>query len=260
MTAPHPSASIEALRRNIRTVFGADVVIGGIGDAAHAQTVSGHNPDDTPGVRAELSDADSDPEWRALDPMLGPSFSRDDADRLVDALVNRGESRRRLYYVIWSGLIWHRDNGWVPRPYDGDDPHSSHPHISGWAGNDSDGSDWSAVLALGGSMSLETDLNAYVKEYDGGDATSEPQRVVRQAWRLMVTGSTHPLGLAADVADVKAQVNALGGIVGGLAQAVADNTARLAELAAKLDELAAGQLADHTHVINTPTSGPVVDA
>src|ERR1051326_5441753 len=40
---------------------------GTIGDPAHQAEVSGHNPDDTPGVRAERSDADSKPEVRAAD-------------------------------------------------------------------------------------------------------------------------------------------------------------------------------------------------
>lgn len=118
------------------------VVIYGIGDAAHKRSSSGHNEDDTPGSKAEDQDADSKPEHRALDVMIGPKFSTADAWNLVAALVTIPENRRRLLYVIFMRTIWSRKNGWEADDYTGSDPHTNHPHISGEADDDENRSPW----------------------------------------------------------------------------------------------------------------------
>ncbi len=118
------------------------VVIYGIGDAAHKKSPSGHNEDDTPGSKPEQEDADNIREHRAIDVMLGPKFSRDQAWDLVDALVTRPENQRRLYYVIFDGYQWRRNGGWK-REVRTKDPHRDHPHISGQAADDDNTADWS---------------------------------------------------------------------------------------------------------------------
>jgi hypothetical protein len=145
MAAPHRSLSMDMLRRNSLTIW-PGMTIFWIGDPAHMTGVSGHNPDDTPGVRAELTDADSDPEVRSLDFMIGPVFTTEQGWRLVNALVN-GVDRNRLYYVIYRSTIWSRSTGFKARPYSGFN-HNDHVHVSGWAADDENGSDWSSVLAL----------------------------------------------------------------------------------------------------------------
>lgn len=144
MRARNMQALTDAIKRRY-----PGVVIYGIGDKAHKKRVSGHNEDDTPGVRAELQDSDSVPEHRAIDVMLGPHFSKSDGDALVSALVSSAEARNRLYYVIFYRYIWSRSHGWERRPYDGDNPHTDHVHISGWAADDENGSDWPMVGAPG---------------------------------------------------------------------------------------------------------------
>lgn len=144
MIAPHRSASIDALYRDALTVW-PGMTIFWIGDLAHQGEVSGHNPDDTPRVQAEQVDADSDPEVRALDFMIGPKFSASAAEFLVDALIH-GVDRRRLYYVIYDRTIYRRANGFKPETYGGGDPHTNHVHVSGWAGDDANGADWSSIL------------------------------------------------------------------------------------------------------------------
>lgn len=119
-----------------------------IGDLAHQGTVSGHNPDDYPSVRAELEDSDLIPEVRALDFMIGPKFTTDDGLRLVNALV-RGVDRQRLYYVIYRSTIWRRATNFQAQAYNGSDNHNSHVHTSGHVDDDANGSDWTSVLALG---------------------------------------------------------------------------------------------------------------
>lgn len=149
------SRSIDALYRNIKAVW-PGVVIGWIGDPAHAQTVSDHNPDDTAGVRAAQTDPDTMQEVRALDVMLGSAFTRADADGLVLKLTGDPATRARLYYVIWYDRIWHRADGWLSKPYQGTNRHTTHVHISGWAGDDGNGADWPNVLVIGGGGAVFT--------------------------------------------------------------------------------------------------------
>ena len=58
------------------------VTIWGVGDDAHKTQTSGHNEDDTPGVRAEDQDADNIREHRALDVKIDQYFSAADAAAL----------------------------------------------------------------------------------------------------------------------------------------------------------------------------------
>lgn len=117
------------------------VVIYGIGDDAHKTRVSDHNEDDTPGVRAEQSDADNNPEHRAIDVMLGPHFNRGDAMDLISDLTLPA-NRSRLQYIIFDGSEYKRVNNYVKEPYDGSDQHEGHVHVSGRAANDDDTTPW----------------------------------------------------------------------------------------------------------------------
>lgn len=147
MATPVRSASANALRNNALTVW-PGMTIFWIGDLGHQGTVSGHNPDDYPGVRAELQDSDLIPEVRALDFMIGPKFTASDGMRLVNALV-KGVDRQRLYYVIHRSTIWRRATGFQAQVYNGSDNHNSHVHTSGYVDDDANGRDWTSVLALG---------------------------------------------------------------------------------------------------------------
>jgi len=137
---------MDALRRNALTVW-PGMTIYWIGDLAHQGSVSGHNPDDYTGVRAEMLDADTDPEVRALDFMIGPQFTTQNGWDLVNALV-KNEDRVRLYYVIYRSTIWRRATGFKAESYGGSN-HNDHVHVSGHASDDENGSDWQSVLALG---------------------------------------------------------------------------------------------------------------
>jgi len=147
MVQPHRSASMNALYHNGLTVW-PGMTIGWIGDLGHQGEVSGHNPDDYPRVRAELVDADSDPEVRALDFMIGTRFRVSDAVALVQALIT-GVDRFRLYYVIYNHKIYKRSTGFRADDYTGVDPHTNHVHVSGYSTDDENGADWQSVLALG---------------------------------------------------------------------------------------------------------------
>jgi len=117
------------------------VIIYGIGDDAHKLRISGHNEDDTVGVRAEDQDADTTPEHRAIDVMLGSIFTRTDGHSLVSDLVSHKENTDRLIYINFENTQWSRSTGWTPHD-NSDDPHPGHVHISGEADADENVNPW----------------------------------------------------------------------------------------------------------------------
>lgn len=118
------------------------VVIYGIGDDAHKTRISDHNEDDTPGVRAEQSDADNIPEHRAIDVMLGPHFNRSDALDLIDDLTSDEDNRPRMNYIIFDGHEYTRSNNYEKDSYKEKDQHEDHVHISGRAAYDDNPKSW----------------------------------------------------------------------------------------------------------------------
>jgi hypothetical protein len=118
---------------------------GTIGDAAHMTGVSGHNPDDTPGVQAERQDADTTPEVRA-----GDVDARGvDMERAVQAVLHGPAAERdRLIYIIFNHRIWRKANGWRQETYTRDDPHDTHAHFSGDPAADENSAPWTSILNL----------------------------------------------------------------------------------------------------------------
>ena len=113
------------------------ITIYGVGDDAHKTRVSGHNEDDTAGVRAEDQDPDSIPEHRALDVMVRNQI---EGDRLVADLTLNEDNQERLLYVNWGNLQWSRSNDWEAHD-NSKDPHG-HVHVSGEADADDNESPW----------------------------------------------------------------------------------------------------------------------
>lgn len=103
---------------------------GTIGDYAHTQEKSGHNPDDTSAHNAEWDgDSDNVPEVRAID--IDANFRNGiSAQKLVDHIVGLKPSSV-LRYVIYNRRIWEAKNDWNDRPYDGASAHTEHIHFSG---------------------------------------------------------------------------------------------------------------------------------
>lgn len=171
MRAPNMQALTDGVRRRK-----PGVVIYGKGDAAHALRVSDHNEDDTPGVRAEQSDADSIPEHRAIDIMLGPSFTRADAYELIGDLLGDPAARARLTYLIFDGSIWSASRRWERRDFDGD-PHTDHIHASGRAAQDANAAPWPAAERTDDMFTDEDRrrLNAvYAALFTGGPSCGVP--------------------------------------------------------------------------------------
>jgi hypothetical protein len=130
MRAPN----MQTLTDNINSVH-SGVVIYGIGDEAHKQRSSDHNEDDTPGVRTPQTDADGIPEHRAIDAMIGPKFTKADADKLVADVLSNPADLARLTLIIWNGHEWSRSNDWK-KEVRTEDPHTDHVHFSGLASAD----------------------------------------------------------------------------------------------------------------------------
>ena len=88
---------------------------GTIGDETHSQNESDHNPNEGDAVTA--TDITHDP-WSGLD-----------CEILAETL--REYKDDRIAYIIWNGRICNPDiDYWAWRPYDGDNPHSNHLHLS----------------------------------------------------------------------------------------------------------------------------------
>lgn len=112
---------------------------GTIGDAAHAASVSDHNPDGSGVVRA-------------LDITHDPAHGCD-IDKLTDQLAASRDPR--ISYLIANRLITGPDYGWSWATYYGDDPHTNHFHLS--VVSDSRADDTSPWNINGGSIMSRTD-------------------------------------------------------------------------------------------------------
>lgn len=119
---------------------------GTIGDAAHAASVSDHNPDSSGTVRA--FDCTHDPAGGV------------DGNWLAGQLQRSRDPR--IKYVIWNRRIMAGNAGpspWVWRAYHGSNPHDHHVHVSvvaGAAGNSA--TSWS--LAASPTSTQEADMSA----------------------------------------------------------------------------------------------------
>lgn len=105
---------------------------GTVGDLAHQQSASDHNPDET-GNTGGKEDSDSINEVHGRDvDMSGPWPSGWSMERFVQIVLARCRSgaEKRLDYIIYNRRIWSRSSGWVERDYEGSNPHDKHAHFS----------------------------------------------------------------------------------------------------------------------------------
>jgi len=145
------------------------IVIFGVGDDAHKLRFSDHNEDDTEGSKAAQSDADDTPEHRAIDVMLGPAFSREQARVSLREVLDDPKNRERLAYVNFENTQWSRPL-WTPHN-NSDDPHPDHIHYSGLASKDDDRAPW-----LGVDMLTQEQMNVLTAD----------------AWRLLTILENRP--------------------------------------------------------------------
>ena len=103
---------------------------GSIGDTAHSQSSSDHNPDETGSTPYE--DADSINEVHAIDVDKDLRRSGWTMLKAVEVIVVRHRQGRdnRLQNVIYNRRIWSRSWGWTARAYTGANAHTQHAHFS----------------------------------------------------------------------------------------------------------------------------------
>jgi hypothetical protein len=102
---------------------------GSIGDTAHSQSSSDHNPDETGATPYE--DADSLNEVHAIDvdvDLRKPGWTMERAVQVI-VLRHRAGRDNRLQNVIYNRRIWSRSWGWTARAYNGPNPHDQHAHF-----------------------------------------------------------------------------------------------------------------------------------
>ena len=184
------AANMQALTEDLQARY-PGIVVYGIGDAAHKLEASDHNEDDTPGVRTEQVDADSNPEHRAIDAMLSGEFTHNEADALVQRMLADQATLARLYYIIWNKHIWSSTHGWTQRDYDGSNPHTDHCHIDGLASDDENSAHWPVVAAAGVPAPKPTPAPSahVVKRGDTGVEVAHIQQFLRNnfpAYRFSV--------------------------------------------------------------------------
>jgi hypothetical protein len=105
---------------------------GTVGDLAHQQSVSDHNPDET-GNTGSASDPDHINEVHARDvTAAGPWPTGWTMERFVQVILARCRSgaEKRLRYIIFNKRIWSESDGWVQHVYAGENPHDKHAHFS----------------------------------------------------------------------------------------------------------------------------------
>jgi hypothetical protein len=103
---------------------------GSIGDTAHQQEVSDHNPDEV--GRVPIHDADHINEVHAIDVDNTLRESDLTMEKVVQFLLKRCRSgaEKRLRYIIYNRRIWSASSGWVQKTYTGASPHTEHAHFS----------------------------------------------------------------------------------------------------------------------------------
>ena len=103
---------------------------GSIGDAAHQQEVSDHNPDETGSV--PIHDADHVNEVHAIDISVDLRVPGLTMEMVVQFLLSRCRSgaEKRLRYIIYNERIWEASNNWKQRTYSGKSLHKEHAHFS----------------------------------------------------------------------------------------------------------------------------------
>lgn len=104
---------------------------GSIGDAAHEDSQSDHNRDETGNV--PIRDADKIQEVHAIDvDKDGPWLDGITMEKAVQFILARCRSgaEKRLRYIIFNRRIWSASNGWRQKAYTGANPHDKHAHFS----------------------------------------------------------------------------------------------------------------------------------
>lgn len=170
---------------------------GTIGNAAHQDSPSAHNPDDTPGSLPERQDSDSKAEVRGADvdargvPMQA----------VIDGILASPAERARFIYIIFNGSIWSAAYGWARRTYTGSDQHLTHAHFSGDPAYDEDDRPFPTIT---GGSTVDTKAESVIKRWAQGMPTdTDGQAIEPVKWRI--SDEAFQAKVAADLTALKAR-------------------------------------------------------
>jgi hypothetical protein len=151
------AAGAERLRDEVNALFpdrdkASD---GSLGDQAHAQRDSDHNPDENGIVHAIDIDEDF---WGARfpDPQI--------ANTLVRKLIALGPKDKRLKYIIFEGFMWSAKSKWQKQSYAGSNMHNHHIHVSFTTLADDDDSPYGLVQELKQIVAEQRPIKKAVKK------------------------------------------------------------------------------------------------
>jgi hypothetical protein len=175
---------------------------GSIGDTAHSQSSSDHNPDETGSTPYE--DADSINEVHAIDVDKDLRRAGWSMQKAVEIIVMRHREGRdnRLQNVIYNRRIWSRSWGWTTRTYTGANAHTQHAHFSAryTTAQERDTRPWGLLEAEDDDMATitQSDFNARMDAWWNArmspNARDNPQRTALRVapWQQTVgrTGRT----------------------------------------------------------------------
>lgn len=117
---------------------------GSVGDDAHQDSQSDHNPDETGNV--PIRDADKVNEVHAIDVDIDLKVPGLSMEKTVQFLLARCRSgaENRLRYIIFNRRIWSASNDWREQAYRGKNPHTEHAHFSAsyTSGREADTRSW----------------------------------------------------------------------------------------------------------------------
>jgi len=124
---------------------------GTVGDPAHQETTSDHNPDPAGQTDAGSVDAwDMDVELNGV----GQPYAAD-----VEALKVVFEDHESSRYWIHNRQIASRSDGWVRRPYTGSNPHDKHVHWNTRESHENSHAHWRLDMEQGEELLFETPHN-----------------------------------------------------------------------------------------------------
>jgi hypothetical protein len=177
---------------------------GSIGDVAHQQESSDHNPDET--GRTPYEDADNINEVHAIDVDDDLRKSGWNMGKCLEIIItrHRGGRDNRLQNIIYNRRIWSRSWGWTARTYTGANAHTEHAHFSAryTTAQERDTRPWGLLEGEDDDMATitQTDFNARMDTWWNSRLSAQvrdnPQRAALRvaAWQQNVgnTGrSTH---------------------------------------------------------------------
>lgn len=204
---------------------------GAIGDYAHQQGDSGHNPDDTQYDNAEWdSDSDNKSEIRAIDVDSDLGESGTTMQMVIDHLRKLPNLGSVLRYMIYDRKIYKASNNFNPETYTGSSPHTEHAHFSGAY---SDASDENKTFDFKfeevGDFVDKNTFMAWMKEFHA--KTNEGFAT----WSIDGIGGAQPAYQT--LADTAGRTNIIKADTASLKASAADVATTLASIQAQLDEI-----------------------